>query len=192
MHVRHVLGPRLDLRLLHSETSTSSSPVLTVDNSNDRPTEAGPEFLSRLDRMASRSLCTLRSQRHRWATQHSVPADLLGLAGQVHLLLGHFTRFQLFFMRPPRPSSSGATEQEIHNPGHWYRAQGCERGVRISLVRFHAPVTGHPAVSRARLDQQRHAPAGPRARARYGAPPVPAGSRSPSRAIGSSVFSPRS
>jgi len=124
MHVRHVLGPRLDLRLLHGETSTSSSPVLTVDNSNDRPTEAGPEFLSRLDRMASRSLCTLRSQRHRWATQHSVPAGLLGLAGQVHLLLGHFTRFQLFFMRPPRPSSSGATERENSRPGASVRGTG--------------------------------------------------------------------
>jgi hypothetical protein len=45
--------------------------------------------------MASRSLCTLRSQRHRWTTQHSVPTGLLGLAGQVRLLLGHFTRFQL-------------------------------------------------------------------------------------------------
>ena len=27
-------------------------------------------------------------------------------------------------------------------------ALGCERGVRISLVSFHAPVTGHPAISR--------------------------------------------
>ena len=33
--------------------------------------------------------------------------------------------------------------------GHWHRAQGCERGVRISLVSVHAPVTGRPAISRA-------------------------------------------
>jgi hypothetical protein len=45
--------------------------------------------------MASRSLCTLRGQRHRWTTQHSVPAGSLRLAGQVHLLLGHLTRFRL-------------------------------------------------------------------------------------------------
>ena len=29
-------------------------------------------------------------------TQHSVPAGSLLLAGQVHLLLGHYTRFQLY------------------------------------------------------------------------------------------------
>jgi hypothetical protein len=66
-------------------------------------------FLSRLNRTASRSLCTLRSRRHRRTTQHSVPAGSLLLAGQVHLLLGHNTRFQLCFTwHPPRPSSSGA------------------------------------------------------------------------------------
>src|SRR5262249_14811285 len=70
--------------------------------------QAGPESLSRLHRTASHSLCTLRSQRHRWTTQHSVPAGSLRLAGQVHLLLRHSTRFQLCFMHPPRPSSSGA------------------------------------------------------------------------------------
>ena len=50
-------------------------------------------------------------------------------------------------------------EREIHGPGHWYRAQGCERGVRISLVSFHAPVTGRPAVSRGRLGLRRPAAA---------------------------------
>jgi hypothetical protein len=45
--------------------------------------------------MASRSLCTLRSRRHRRTTQHSVPAGSLRLAGQVHLPLRHFTRFRL-------------------------------------------------------------------------------------------------
>ncbi len=55
----------------------------------------------------------------------------------------------------PRTSGSLATtvlfrilNENIHHPGHWYRALGCERGARISLVSFHAPVTGRPAVSR--------------------------------------------
>jgi hypothetical protein len=45
--------------------------------------------------MASHSLCTLRSQRRRWTTQHSVPAGSLRLAGQVHLLLRHSQGFGL-------------------------------------------------------------------------------------------------
>jgi hypothetical protein len=49
-------------------------------------------------------------------------------------------------------------QREIHDPGHRYRAQGCERGVLISLVSFHAPVTGHPAVSRGRLGLRRPPP----------------------------------
>jgi hypothetical protein len=56
-----------------------SSPFWTVDDSSTRPTQAGPISLSWLDRMASRSLCTLRSQRRRWTTQHSVPAGSLRL-----------------------------------------------------------------------------------------------------------------
>jgi hypothetical protein len=113
MHVRHVLGPRLDLGLSHNETSTSSSPNSTVDNSND-PTPSGGAGVPFEARSHGFALPVYAS----WptsplTTQHSVPAGLLGLAGQVHLLLGHFTRFQLCFMRPPRPSSSGAT-----NHGH--------------------------------------------------------------------------
>jgi len=50
-----------------SEVPMWSAPITSVADSHDL-------FLSRLDRMASHSLCTLRSQRHRWTTQHSVPA----------------------------------------------------------------------------------------------------------------------
>ena len=66
-----------------------SAPITSVADSRKK-------FLSRLDRMASHSLCTLRSQRRRWTTQHSVPAGSLLLAGQVQLLLGHCTRFQRY------------------------------------------------------------------------------------------------
>src|SRR5688572_19725309 len=93
------------------ETSMWSAPIDSVTDSHDL-------FLSRLDRTASHSLCTLRSQRHRWTTQHSVPAGSLLLAGQVHLLLGHYTRFQLYVMsHPPRPSSSGAHRSKPLWPG---------------------------------------------------------------------------
>jgi hypothetical protein len=92
------------------ETSMWSAPIDSVADSHDL-------FLSRLDRTASHSLCTLRSQRHRWTTQHSVPAGSLLLAGQVHLLLGHYTRFQLYVMsHPPRPSSSGAHRSKSADP----------------------------------------------------------------------------
>src|ERR1700704_5587040 len=37
---------------------------------------------------------------------------------------------------------------KIHPTGHGHRAPGCERGVRVALVRLLAPVTGHPAISR--------------------------------------------
>jgi hypothetical protein len=37
---------------------------------------------------------------------------------------------------------------KIYSTEHWRRAQGCERGVRVSLVGLHAPVTGRPAFSR--------------------------------------------
>jgi len=46
---------------------------------------------------------------------------------------------------------SGSRNEENHDPGHGYRAQGCERGVRVRLVSFHAPVTGRLAGSRGRL-----------------------------------------
>jgi len=62
------------------EAPTSSAPITSVADSRNL-------FLSRLDRTASRSLCTLRSRRRRRTTQHSVPAGSLLLAGQVHLLL---------------------------------------------------------------------------------------------------------
>ena len=42
-------------------------------------------------------------------------------------------------------------ETKNQTPGHWHRAEGCERGVRICLVSFHAPVTGRPAISRGLL-----------------------------------------
>jgi len=77
--------------------------------------------------MASRSLCTLRSRRRRRTTQHSVPAGSLRLAGQVHPLLRHFTRFQLCFMRPPRPSSSGAHGFQIRRSEAGFRGHSNER-----------------------------------------------------------------
>ena len=63
-------------------------------------------------------------------------------------------------LRGPSPGTSGSLgdhdsvldqKRKNHDPGHWYRAQGCERGVRVRLVSFHAPVTGRLAVSRGRL-----------------------------------------
>ena len=46
------------------------------------------------------------------------------------------------------PSPSPNPENRIKKRGPWHRAQGCERGVRVSLVSLHAPVTGRPAFSR--------------------------------------------
>jgi hypothetical protein len=60
-------------------------------------------------------------------------------------------------------------EREIQDPGHRYWAQGCERGVRVRLVSFHAPVTGRPAVSRARLGLRRPPPPSGRTWTRRGA-----------------------
>jgi len=42
-------------------------------------------------------------------------------------------------------------KRKNHVPGHWYRAQGCERGVQVNPVSCGAPVTGRLAVSRGRL-----------------------------------------
>jgi hypothetical protein len=35
---------------------------------------------------------------------------------------------------------SGSRTPKIHQTGHWHRAPGCERGVRVSLVRLLAPI----------------------------------------------------
>jgi len=47
-------------------------------------------------------------------TQHSVPAGRYSVAGQVHLLLRHFARFQ--FIASSSPGRSGATDPKI-DPG---------------------------------------------------------------------------
>ena len=45
-------------------------------------------------------------------------------------------------------SGSRSENPKIKRPEHWHRALGCERGVRVSQVSCHAPVTGRPAFSR--------------------------------------------
>ena len=47
-------------------------------------------------------------------TQHSVPAGRYSVAGQVHLLLRHFARFQ--FIASSSPGRSGATDPKKINP----------------------------------------------------------------------------
>ena len=113
--------------------------------------------------MASRSLCTLRSQRHHWTAQHSVPAGLLRLAGQVHLLLRHFTRFQLCFMHPPRPSSSGARRMKFSEKGTARGGSGCGRmrkagelSRQVDHVGRSAQVTGRAAVHSQHWISRRH------------------------------------
>ena len=72
-----------------------SPPDSNVGDSDEQPPQAAPFFLSRLDRMASHSLCTLRSQRRRRPRNTRYRLARYALAGQVHLLLRHFTRFLL-------------------------------------------------------------------------------------------------
>ena len=66
-----------------------------------------------------------------------LPADGRRLHGRI-AARAHWTTTVLF--RIPK--------QKFHLTEHWRRAQGCERGVRVSLVGLHAPVTGHQAFSR--------------------------------------------
>ena len=41
-----------------------------------------------------------------------------------------------------------AEREKFNQTEHGHMAQGCERGVQVSQVSFHAPVTGRPAFSR--------------------------------------------
>jgi hypothetical protein len=52
---------------------------------------------------------------------------------------------------PVRFSFSGSEIKQNQKTERRHRALGCERGVRVSLVSWHAPVTGHPALSRGLL-----------------------------------------
>lgn len=72
----------------HGETSMLRAAFGTDARSHDFQ-------LSRLNHTAAHSLCTLRSQRRRWTTQHSVPARLLAFHRAGRFLLRHRSRFQV-------------------------------------------------------------------------------------------------
>src|SRR5207253_171584 len=47
-----------------------------------------------------------------------------------------------------RSGSTNRARSTVIRSRRWHRAPGCERGVRVRVVCFHAPATGHPAISR--------------------------------------------
>ncbi len=72
-------------------------------------------MLSRLYHTAAHSLCTLRSQRRRWTTQHSVPAGRYSFAGQANILLRRqrgFRSLHVFFLLAQ--ADPGALKSHYH------------------------------------------------------------------------------
>ena len=77
-----------------------SAPKLTVDDSSKQPPEGRADFSFEAPSHGFALPVYASQPASPLTTQHSVPAGSLRLAGQVHLLLGHFTRFLLLHASP--------------------------------------------------------------------------------------------